>query len=100
MVVKGGWEAHPRGGEDWSNDGGQPETDFVTEDTNEEWKEECCANCQWPNQSWKTSLDNEVKEKKHFIIYFLLDQSEKQFESMSMYVKKQQFEKQHDVSIQ
>ena len=30
VVVKGGWESHPRSGEDGSNDGGQPEAYFVT----------------------------------------------------------------------
>ena len=55
VLVEHRGQSHPQGGQHGSYDGGQPQANLITKDSNQEWQEECCPNSQRPNQSWQSN---------------------------------------------
>ena len=55
-LVEPGGQTHAYRGQDGAQDGGQPQTDLVTEYPHQEGKEERCAYGQAPDQGWKKNM--------------------------------------------
>ena len=61
VLVEESGETHAQCGQDCSDDGGESETNLVTEDSNKEREEECCPDSQGTNQSWNKDDDIDLK---------------------------------------